>query len=96
MIATVVAAFVALNVADLVLTAYALDRGATEANPIMAALFGVNQGVAMAFKLAVALVVAVALWSLRRYRMILELSLALVAAFVLLLGYHLAGPALLG
>ena len=90
-VASVILSFVVLNAADLVLTVRALELGATEANPAMAALFGLGTPAAAVFKLAMACGVAAVLLTLRRYRLILETSLALTAAFAALLAYHLTG-----
>ena len=69
----------------------ALDRGAAEANPIMAWLFDQGMLMASVFKLGVGVTVALAIWRLRVYRRILELSLLLAAVFTLVLAYHVAG-----
>ena len=90
-IAGVLGLVLALNALDLVLTVQALDRGATEANPIMAWLFGQGLPIATAFKLGVGLVVTLAIWRLRKYRRMLELSLVLTGVFTLVFAYHLAG-----
>jgi hypothetical protein len=80
----------ALNLADYLLTLQALDRGAREVNPIMAALFEHDPSLALAFKLATAAAVVVIIWQLRRYRRILGVSLVAVGGFGLLVGYQLA------
>ncbi len=95
MVAVVLATFVALNLADLMLTLRALRLGAAEANPAMALLFGMDPAAATVFKLAVGVGVALVVWSLRRYRLMLETSLLLVAGFAVLMLYHLAGEFLL-
>ena len=90
-IAGVVSLVLLLNAMDLALTVQALSRGATEVNPFMAWLFDLDLLVASTFKLGLGLAVALTLWRLRRYRRILELSLVLAGAFVLVLAYHFAG-----
>ena len=94
-LAWVLAAVLALSLADLLLTLRALELGASEANPIMARLIGVSPVLAGAFKLAVSLAVLLAIWVLRRYRRVLEASLFLAGGLTLLLAYHLLGTALL-
>ncbi len=78
-IGAVLAAFVLLNVADLVFTLRVVDAGAIELNPVMAALLGAGSGYAAAFKLGAALTVAGAMWAARRYRLVLQASLAALA-----------------
>ena len=71
-VGAVLVAVVLLNIADLVLTIRALGRGATEANPVMAALFELGPVTAGAFKVLVGLTFALIVWRLRRYRRVLE------------------------
>ncbi len=94
-IAAVLGLILALNAADLILTVRALGRGTGEANPLMAWLFEQHMGLAATFKLAVGLAVTAAIWRLRRYRRVLELSIVLTALFGLVLSYHLVGTLLL-
>lgn len=88
-VAVVAVAFVALSGADLLLTLRALDAGATELNPLMAALFATSPVAAGAVKMSIAVVVAATMWAGRRYRRILELSLLAVGVMAALLAYHL-------
>lgn len=88
-IAAVVLAFVALSAADLVLTLAALDAGATEINPVMAALFERSPPLAGVVKMSLAVAVATVLWIARRHRRILEVSLLATGLMAALLGYHL-------
>lgn len=90
-IAAVLGLVLALNALDLVLTVQALDRGAIEANPIMAWLFDQGLPTASAFKLGLGTLVALAIWKLREYRRILELSLVIAGVFTLVFGYHVIG-----
>ncbi len=94
-VAVVLVAFLGLNLADLLLTVRALDRGATEANPVIGLLFSVDPVVAGAFKLTITLAVAVTIWKMRRYRLMLETSLVVVAGLTVVLAYHILGAALL-
>jgi len=92
-IAAVLAATVLANVADLAATLLALHMGAQELNPVMAHLIGVDPVLAASFKLVVAAGVAGAMWTLRRYRRILEASLLVLVAMAGLLVYHGLGLA---
>ena len=76
----------ALNLADLVLTQYALGAGAIEINPVMAALF--ESGSAAAVKLAVGAFAVAGLWSMRRYRPALSMLVVMVAAMGILVTYQ--------
>ena len=96
LIASVVVAIAVLNAADLVLTVRALERGALEVNPIMAAMLSGSPAVAAFFKLGIGGGVAAGLWSLRRYRQALAASLGVLAGMSVLFLYHLAGVAFLG
>ncbi len=87
----VLAAVLALSIADLLLTLRALDLGASEANPIMARLIGIDPVLAGVFKLSTAVLVVSAIWALRRYRRVLEMSLLIAGGLALLLVYHLVG-----
>jgi len=89
-IGAVVVGFVVLSAADLVLTLRALEAGATEINPIMAALFESGPAAAAAFKMTLAAAVGAVIWSTRRYRRILEVSLVAFGLMAALLLYHLA------
>ena len=96
LLAVVLVAIAALNVADLLLTVRALDLGAAELNPIMAALFDSNLALAATFKLAMGAAVVAAIWLLRRYRLILEASLFILAGFALLTTYSAVSLVLAG
>jgi hypothetical protein len=89
-VAAVLTVVLLLNLADYLLTLRALDRGATEVNPIMAVLFDIGPAVAGSVKLLLALGVVLTIWHMRRYRRILEVSLAALAGFTLVLAYQLA------
>jgi uncharacterized membrane protein (UPF0136 family) len=88
-IAATLAGILFLNLADYLLTLQALDRGAQEVNPIMAALFESDPSLALAFKLITAMVVAGIIWQLRRYRRILGVALIALGGFALLVVYQL-------
>ena len=80
----------AMNLADFLLTVRALDRGAVEVNPLMAALFDFDPAVAGGVKLLLGTTVVLVIWQMRRYRRILELSLVSLAGFTVVLVYQLA------
>jgi len=89
-IAAALVGVVLLNLADLLLTVRALGRGASEANPIMAAMFETSPALAGSFKLLIGLGVVLVMWQLRRYRRILEVSLVALVGFSAILAYQLA------
>ena len=88
-IATVLVGVVLLNLADYLLTLRALDRGASEFNPVMAALFDVGPAAAGSVKLLLGLGVVLVMWQLRRYRRILAVSLVALGGFSAVLVYQL-------
>ena len=87
-IAVALLVFVLLNLTDLLLTVRALSLGAVEGNPIMALLFEFDPTLAAVFKVVVGAGIALAVWSARRYRRILETSLVMVAVMTAVLLYH--------
>lgn len=87
-IAIALLVFVVLNIVDLLLTVRALSMGAREINPIMARLFEIDPMMAAVFKVVVGAAIAIAVWSARRYRRMLETSLALVVVMTVVLGLH--------
>ncbi len=89
-IAIALAGVLVLNVADLLLTLRALDRGAREANPVMALLFEIGPAAAGTTKLVLALGVVLVIWHMRRYRRILQVSLVALGGFGLVLAYQLS------
>lgn len=84
----VLAVIIGLNLADLLLTAQALEMGASELNPIMALLFDADLVLAGLFKVVVGGVVVLGIWALRRYRRALELSLLALIGLSSLMVYH--------
>jgi hypothetical protein len=88
LLTAVLAAIIGLNLADLLLTARALEMGASELNPFMATLFDADMVLAGLFKVIVGGVVVLGIWALRPYRRALELSLLALAGFSLLMVYH--------
>ncbi len=85
----VLATIVVFNFMDLLLTLRVLDAGGVELNPLMANLFSMDQLTAAFVKLGVVGAAVLLLYSLRRYRRTLELSLLLLIAFSGLMFYHI-------
>ena len=80
-----------LNVADFALTANALALGiADEANRVMGFFLDAGLGHAFAFKIGVVTAGVLALWLLRRRRVTLVATTALVLAYALVVVYQLA------
>lgn len=90
LIASALTAIVLLNVADFTLTMHALELGAREANPIMAGLLDLSPALAGTVKVVVTMLIAAAIWRMRRYRRILEVSLVALVGFTMLVTYQLA------
>ena len=89
-VALALAAVIALNAADFLFTVRALDRGAVEVNPLMAALFEINPTLAGAAKVILGVGVVLVIWQMRRYRRILQVSLIALAGLSVVLVYQLA------
>ena len=81
---------IVLNVADYLLTVRALDRGAIEVNPLMAALFDIDPTLAGAIKVLLGIGVVLVIWQMRRYRRILQVSLIALAGLSVVFAYQLA------
>lgn len=96
LLAVVLVAIAVLNIADLLLTVRALELGAAELNPIMAALIESNLALAATFKVTIGIAVVAAMWLLRRYRLILEASIVNLAGFALLTTYTTASLLMAG
>ncbi|MDH3729949.1 MAG: DUF5658 family protein [Acidimicrobiia bacterium] len=77
-----------LNIADLNLTRIALDAGAVEVNPFMAALFESDFALATAVKLGLSAFVVGGLWLMRRYRAALSLLVIASVAMGVLVTYQ--------
>ena len=86
-LALVLVAIAILNIADLALTWRALEAGAAELNPIMAALIDWDPLLATVFKATIVVAVVAVMWAMRRYRQVLEASLLLLGAFIVLTLY---------
>lgn len=79
----------ALNAGDLVFTVFALDAGAVEANPIMAALFSHSVLLAAAVKALAAMVLVFTVLAFRRYRKMMALTVFGLTVYSALFVYHL-------
>ena len=90
-IATVLLTIAILNFVDMALTLRALQLGAAELNPIMAALIDLDPLLATAFKASIVFGVVAVMWAMRRYRQVLEASLVLMGGFMVLITYSLIG-----
>lgn len=80
-----------LNVLDWQFTTVGLERGAIEANPFMAAFFGMDSLAAGLFKVAVMLTISLVIWRMRRYRRILEFTVVATLAYAAVIVYHIVG-----
>lgn len=96
LVACCVAAVLALGAADFVLTLWLIGMGATEINPVMARLLDSGPVSAAVFKGLVTLAVAGGIWALRRYRRVLELSLAVLVVMTAVVLYEIAGLLIVG
>lgn len=81
---------VALNLADLVFTQVALNAGAIEANPVMAALFDDSFLIAAALKILVSLMIVFIVLTFRRYRKMMALAVFATGLYAAVFAYHLA------
>ena len=80
-----------LNVLDWQFTTVGLSRGAMEANPLMAAFFGIDSLSAGLFKVAVMLTISLIIWRTRRYRRVLEFTVLATVAYLGVIIYHVVG-----
>ena len=79
-----------LSLLDGLLTAAELRSGiASEANPVLAPLFASSSYAALAFKTVLVALVSIGIWRLRRYRIVLAVSLLALALFTAVVAYHL-------
>lgn len=79
----------ALSCFDLAMTARVLALGAREGNPIMRAALGNSIWTAAAVKAASFLLVSLAIWCFRRYRLVLQFAVGAAILYVALTLYHL-------
>jgi len=84
-----------LNVTDALMTASILEAGGAEANPVMRQLYGAGVWQAVAFKVAIGAAMTATIWSLRRYRRIVEIALVILAVFTAVVLYEIVGMLLL-
>lgn len=81
------------NIADFVFTLNALAAGHSEGNPVMEKLFTIGPAAAGSFKIIVGLVITLFVWSLRRYRLVLEAGILILLMYMTLIAYHIYGAA---
>ena len=85
-----------LGFLDWALTYHALTSlGAAEGNPLMRAAFDAGPGAALALKLTSLAAVVAGMWWLRRYRSVIVLAVTAAGLHVVVIGYHVAGVAIL-
>ena len=82
-----------LNLADFLLTLNVLAKGGGEANPVLRGLLTTAPWAAGLLKLTAIGAISLLIWQLRRYRLLLLASLALLGFFVAILLYHFYGLA---
>lgn len=85
---------VALNLGDLVFTQVALEEGAVETNPIMAALFDNSFVWAAALKVVVSLFIVFIVLTFRKYRKMMALTVVAIAFYAGVFAYHLVASPL--
>lgn len=83
-----------LNLLDYIFTVNALAAGMSEGNPIMERLFAYDFRLAGAVKIVAMLGVSYVIWRNRKYRVILGCALLTLAAYLVLLTYHIYGAAM--
>lgn len=83
-----------MNLADFLLTQYELALGTVaEGNPLMALAFGMGGSAALMTKVGGMLLITVVVWQLRRFMRILDLALAAMVFYAVVIAYHLVGLA---
>jgi hypothetical protein len=90
LIAVVIGSIVTLNTLDFFLTLRALDLGARELNPAMAWMLENNVVLTGILKIGLGIEIGFLVWRLRRYRLVLEGSLLVLAVMFALTLYHVA------
>jgi hypothetical protein len=79
------------SLTDWALTMKALSLGAVEGNPVLATMMTMNPVAAFMFKLLATLLVTLALWTWRRYRLILATAAGAALLYAALMMYHFVG-----
>lgn len=88
--ASVLAAIFGLSLLDAALTTVELHFGlAFEANPILHALYSLHPSAALAFKLAMTVLVIASMWRGRDSRLIVRITLVTFLGYGALIAYHL-------
>lgn len=80
--------FTTLNLSDLLLTLRTLSLGGREVNPAMKALFDIHPVWAGVVKMGVGMVAAEIIWTFRRRRSALALSIGITVAMAGVLAWH--------
>lgn len=97
LLATILAATLAMSVLDLELTRLGIAAGVSvEANAVMARLMAQDPLQALLFKLGVASAVVAATWTLRRHRPMLAVAAGGFALYLGIIAYHLMGLTVTG
>lgn len=82
-----------MNLLDQLATTRALQAGFTEGNPVMAALIAADPRLAAGMKIGAVLAVTLAVWTLRRYRAILQAAVLMFILYAAVLLVHFYGAA---
>lgn len=82
-----------MNLLDQLATTRALSAGFAEGNPVMAALIATDPRLAAAVKVGAVLAVTSAVWTLRRYRAILQAAIFMFILYAAVLLVHFYGAA---
>jgi len=86
-----------LSLLDGYLTLLEVSAGiASEGNPVLASLFEIHPWAAIGFKTSMMVLVSAIIWSSRRLRVMLVLSVFACAVFTAVVAYHLGSLAGLG
>lgn len=96
LLATMLAVLNVFNVLDLLLTLRAVAQGVPEGNPVIGMLLRHGPEYAAVFKLGVIGTVTALLWRYRRYRVVLEAAVIILAVYALIIVHHGVGIALNG
>lgn len=88
-LAIIVFAINLLNISDYIFTTKALAAGSKEINPLMNLLFTTNPMMALIFKLTAGFIVSYLIWSFRKKRKMLQLSLFILLSYTVLTFYHI-------
>ena len=85
-----------LSVLDWVMTSHELAFGAQEGNLLIRALLELSPAGVVAFKISWMLALTALIWRSRRYRLVIVATVAALAAYTVLMVYHVAGMVSIG